>query len=94
MSRALEKSNIIKGAGRRRVLTFSQPSTSVETVAGSLAGKPRDFNEDDLRDDGMWNARPRKKPLIGITDSILDMPTFRPNFREFLNLRQFHGTER
>ncbi|XP_046427316.1 protein cortex-like [Neodiprion fabricii] len=83
MARALE--TIIPGAGRQRLLQLSQRTSAPRTVPGTLAGRPRNFDEtNDSLDEYKWPVRPRRCPVIGKPYTMLDIPHFRPSLRKSL----------
>lgn len=84
MSRALH--TIIPGSGSQHILQLTQQNQSeVPTVPGSLGGRPRNFEESGgVQDEYKWPVRPRRRPVIGQPDTILDIPHFRPSVRECL----------
>ncbi|XP_043524356.1 cell division cycle 20.4, cofactor of APC complex-like isoform X2 [Frieseomelitta varia] len=65
--------DIIPGLRQKQVLRGNRLPRE-NKIPGSLAGLPRDL-WDDL-EDGMWKSKPRKRPLIGTMNCMLDMPGY------------------
>lgn len=65
--------DIIPGLRQKQVLRGNRLSRE-NKIPGSLAGLPREL-WDDL-EDGMWKSKPRKRPLIGTMNCMLDMPGY------------------
>ncbi|KAG7212039.1 hypothetical protein KM043_011233 [Ampulex compressa] len=75
MHRLMAKENVIPGMSQKRILRTSQLSWE-NKLAGSLAWQAEEPWDEECFEDGMWKSKPRRKPLIGIMDFILDIPGF------------------
>lgn len=88
MHQLMVKENVIPGVRQKQVLRANHLSTE-NKLPGNLAGRPRELWDEDQFEDGMWKSKPRKRPLIGIIDSILDMPGFQTSPRPTLPSKNF-----
>lgn len=86
MHQLMVKENVIPGVRQKQVLRANHLSTE-NKLPGNLAGRPRELWDEDQFEDGMWKSKPRKRPLIGIIDSILDMPGFQTSPRPTLPMQ-------
>ncbi|XP_012289015.1 protein cortex [Orussus abietinus] len=78
MSQAFEKFGIIRSKNRR-ILQLTKPSGSVEKIPGSCVDQPKDFRYDGSETEYLWPCRPRKRPVIGAPETVLDMPDMPQN---------------
>ncbi|KOC64464.1 Cell division cycle protein 20 like protein [Habropoda laboriosa] len=72
-----KQGDVIPGMRQKQVLRCSHLS-SENKLPGNLAGRPKELWDEEYFEDGMWKSKPRKRPLIGAMDSLLDMPGFQP----------------
>lgn len=77
MKRAMEKSNLMPGLRNQRVLSIGK---SEDTKGEERASE----TVEDL-ENGVWKSKARKKPLIGLTELVTEVPTMRHNWRKSLN---------
>ncbi|CAK9803925.1 Protein cortex [Anthophora plagiata] len=75
MHQLMVQENVIPGLSQKQVLRGSHFS-SENKLPGNLAGRPKELWDEEYFEDGMWKSKPRKKPLIGVMDSLLDIPGF------------------
>ncbi|XP_076764146.1 protein cortex [Xylocopa sonorina] len=76
MHQLMAKENMIPGLGQKEVLRGGH-LTAENKLPGSLAGRPKVLWDEGHLEDGIWRSKPRNRPLIGVMDSMLDMPGFR-----------------
>lgn len=75
MHQAMVQENVIRGLSQKKVLRGCHLSMK-NTLPGNLAGQPASIWDEKYDESATWKSKPRKKPLIQIVDSILDMPGF------------------
>ncbi|OAD58230.1 Protein cortex [Eufriesea mexicana] len=75
MHQLMVQENVIPGVRQKQVLRSSHLSLE-NKLPGNLAGRPKELLDEEYLEDGMWKSKPRKRPLIGIIDALLDMPGF------------------
>ncbi|XP_076623601.1 protein cortex [Colletes latitarsis] len=72
MHRLMVKENVIPGLRQKGVMRGNQVSPE-NKLNGNLTGLPKDLWNEECIADGMWKAKPRKRPGIHVIDSILDV---------------------
>ncbi|XP_034174555.1 protein cortex [Osmia lignaria lignaria] len=75
MHQLMVEGNVIPGLRQKQVLRGSHLSSENKSP-GNFAEQSKDLWDEKCFEDGMWKSKPRKRPLIGTMESILDIPGF------------------